>query len=47
MKKQKFTIKTLDRLKVSNLAERLIRDIERIKIPLLPLYRKGSSMARK
>ncbi len=39
MKKQKPYIKTLDRLKVSNLAGRLIRDIERIIPPDNELFR--------
>jgi hypothetical protein len=38
MKKQKPYIKTLDQLKVSNLAERLIRDIERIIPPDIELF---------
>ena len=38
MKKQKFHIKTLDRIKVSNLAERLIRGIERIIPPDVALF---------
>jgi hypothetical protein len=33
MKKPKSYIKTLNRLKASNLSERLIRDIERIHAP--------------
>jgi hypothetical protein len=41
MKKPKSYIRTLDRLKVSNLAERLIRDIERIIPPDTALFREA------
>jgi len=45
MKKQKPYIKTLDRLKVSNLASRLIRDIERIVPPDTALFHEAVMLA--
>lgn len=45
MKKQRHYIKTLDRLRVSNLAGRLIRDIERIIPPDATLFREAVIVA--
>jgi hypothetical protein len=41
MKKPKSYIKTLNRLKASNLSERLIRGIERIHPPDMALFREA------
>ena len=41
MRMPTITLKTLDQIKVATLADRLIRGIERIKMPLLALYRQG------